>query len=371
MTFAERVDVSAGRDAAGDRTGGDGLRANEGTIAGCSAVSVSFSRAGSRGAATDVATGGVASGGFGIGFCAVVGGGDAGVGGDGRAGALDGATGAGVDAVAVSVFSDAGVGVDRTVCTGIATLGVAVGGGVVAIGVPALGGGSDLCVARGSGCTRGVCSVVVARAFAATAESAGCVAGGIGSASRVGAAMGGGRTGAAAGCATSDARSAAAGTCAATGAVAATFEDSRAAAIFGSSMAGEGRSRAGVACAAGGKSLALGIGTAAVGGSDGAGRSANVASVAGASATVSGNGSVFRAMRVRGVVSVVAVGGFGAARLGFATASSVAAGFAVARRAGGFGAAGVSPGVGTATSVAGDFRLRGVFGRSVSSMRQV
>ncbi|MEO7323270.1 MAG: hypothetical protein ABIW82_00415 [Dokdonella sp.] len=81
-------------------------------------------------------------------------------------------------------------------------------------------------------------------------------------------------------------------------------------------------------------------------------------------------GSVFGA-RARGVTSAVEGDGFGDARLGLASESPVAAGSAMARRAGGFAGAGKSSGAGAAASSAGDFRLRGVFGRSVSSMRQV
>ncbi|MEO6690589.1 MAG: hypothetical protein ABIS07_08355, partial [Dokdonella sp.] len=79
MTLADRVDVSAGRAAAGDRAGVAGLRANEGTLAASSAGSLSL-RGGLRCGGTGVDADDVAIGGFGIGFCA-------GVAGDAKAGA--------------------------------------------------------------------------------------------------------------------------------------------------------------------------------------------------------------------------------------------------------------------------------------------
>ncbi|MEO5560177.1 MAG: hypothetical protein ABIO49_09940 [Dokdonella sp.] len=133
MTLAERVDVSAGRVAAVDRAGGAGLRANEGTTVDSSARSASLLRGGLRGGGTGAEAAGVASGGFGIGVCAVFGGG----GGDADAGAGVGrvactvgcgiVAGAGVAAVVDAVFGEPDMGVDDACATGLLPCGKGVG----------------------------------------------------------------------------------------------------------------------------------------------------------------------------------------------------------------------------------------------------
>lgn len=129
MALAERVDVSAGREAAVDRAGDAGLRANEGTTADSSAGSASFLRGGLRGGGTGADAVGVAIGGFGIGVCAGFGGSDADAGaGVGRVACAIGcglAAGEGGDAVVGAVFSEADCGVDDA-CAGLSTRGACV-----------------------------------------------------------------------------------------------------------------------------------------------------------------------------------------------------------------------------------------------------
>lgn len=239
--------------------------------------------------------------------------------------------------------------------------------------------------ARGSCCTCGVCTGAAARMFATSAAGpAGCATGANGVGDRAGVAGGGTLMGGAV-CGNADVWSGASGDCSAAGTGATTFVGVRGTAIIGVSTVGAMRSPVstrtagvgascatwGVACGIRGATRAVRFGASAVAASGGVDLCAGFAAVVGGSTAGNGKGSVLRTVRVLGVASVVEAGGLRGARRGFASASSVAAGFAAARRGGGLGGAGVSADVGTAASAAGDFRLRGVFGRSVSSMRQV
>ncbi|MEO6689831.1 MAG: hypothetical protein ABIS07_10930, partial [Dokdonella sp.] len=320
----------------------------------------------------------VAIGGFGIGFCA-------GVAGDAKAGAgrVACAVGCGafVDAVAAVVvvaalFCKRGVGVDGTPCARCSTFGASVIG-VCAIGVYAGSADGDngavVAAARASACTRAACSGAATLAFATAAGSTGR-AGAAGSVTLIGGVAG----------AADDACCGAAGACGAANAGATTFTGMCGVGVAGIGMgaalrspgvartAGAGASFAApdIACATGGETRGDDVDggcSEAVGGVD---RCAGFAAVTGGSTSGNGKGSVLRTARARGVTSDEEDAGFGAARRGLVSTSSVATGFAAARRSGGFGSAGVSPG-GTVASAAGDFRLRGVFGRSVSSMRPV
>ena len=244
MTLAERVDVSAGREAAVDRAGGAGLRANEGTTADSSAGSASFLRGGLRGGGTGADAVGVAIGGFGIGVCADFGGG----GGDADAGAGVGrvacavgcelVAGAGGDAVVGAVFSEPDCGVDDA-CAGLSTRGAC----VVVVGAMGLfpcgkdaGGMRPVVAARGSCCTCGVCTGAAVRVVATSAVGpAGCTAGADGAADRAGAAGGGTLVGGAV-CGNADVWSGAFSDCSAAGTGATTFAGVRGAAIIGVSM---------------------------------------------------------------------------------------------------------------------------------------
>ncbi|MEO5625444.1 MAG: hypothetical protein ABIQ70_05500 [Dokdonella sp.] len=385
MTLAERVDVSAGREVAGDRARGDGSRANEGTIAGASAGSVSLLRGGLRGGAIGADAGGVTSGGLGIGFCASIDGDDAEAGAGRVACAVicGAAAVAGGDAVVDAVFGEVDVGVDGVNCAGLSALRAWVVG-ACAMGLFVCGTDADgvlIAVA-----TRGAGTGAVTRALAT--GFSGCTADGVCAGGRAGVAEGGALIGGAicvVVCGNAGVWRGASDACGVVVAVVegvtafagapgvvsvgvSTAEPVRAPESLRTAGVGASCGALDVACVIGGKTEGDGrdAGTAGgIGGVDGC------AVVAGGSTAGNGKGSVFAAARARGFASDVDDGGFGNARLGFTSASSVAAGFAEARRSGGFGVAGISPGVGTAASAAGDFRLRGVFGRSVWSMRQV
>ncbi|MEO5560176.1 MAG: hypothetical protein ABIO49_09935 [Dokdonella sp.] len=231
---------------------------------------------------------------------------------------------------------------------------------------------------------RGICTGAAVSVFATAAGPTGWAAGAVGVGARAGVAGGGMLIGGAV-CGNADVWSGASGDCGAAGTGATTVAGVRGAAIIGVSMAGAMRSPVstrmagigvsfavpGVACTTGGGTRGAGLDASTVAPIGGGDRCAGVAAVAGGSTAGNGNGIVLRTARVRGAASVAEVDGLRGARWGFASASSAARGFAAARRSGGLGGAGVSPDGGAAASVAGDFRLRGVFGRSISSMRQV
>ncbi len=374
--------------------GANGLRANEGTIAGFSAAPASLLCGGLRGGGTGADAGGGASGGFGIGFCAGADWGDA------EGGAVRVACAAGCGAVAAAgtgvvtdaVFGevDVGVGVEGATCAGLSTLDACVFG-ACAMGLCAGGMGADgvlvVAAARDSVCMLGVCTGAATRVVWLTAGFMGAAAGGIGVCGRADIAACGALIGGAA-CGNADVGRGASFTGGAVGAGATARAGGggiRGGVIVGGSTAEALRSLVstrtagvdasfamlGVACTTDGETCGDGLDVGAVAGIVGVGCCAGFATVAADSTVASGNGSVFRTARTRGVTSAVEAVGFVDARLGLASASSVATGFAAARLTGGFGGAGILPGVGTAASAVGDFRLRGVFGRSVSSMRQV